>query len=425
MEIYDAIFSAILNILGLYVNVRVMKLFLRHKPIQHKALYLVYALVWIGNWTIYYRLQTILLTSLSMYIGLWLIAVLLYEGSMVRKAAVAAASLAINIVCEDLVWRILNSSWLQIKSAAIGSICSVFVELMLLVLIERNFKSDKNSRMPAGSYLNMILLSLGTIVVSEILLNGDATEPAQMIGLSILCLMNLTTYYLYERVADAYRENAEHAAMRQQIAMYSNQFAVIRQSQEQVRSIRHDIKNHLLLLGMYLQNHKYDQAETYLQEMQQKITFDKEYAKTGNLEVDSILNYKLNQIHALGTELNVQINVPDHTLIPAIDLNTILGNLLDNAAEALQHVEKRTLQVIMNYSKGVLYIGIYNSFDGIVKKHGNQFLSLKSDQNEHGIGLHNVEQIVEKYDGTLSIDHSTDMFKVDLLLYISLKHSIT
>ena len=423
MELYDALFSAILNILGLYVNVRVMKLFLRHKPIRHKALYLVYALVWIGNWTIYYRLQIIPLTSLSMYIGLWLIAVLLYEGSMVRKAAVAAASLAINIVCEDLVWRVLNSSWIQIKSAAIGSICSVFVELMLLVLIERNFKLDKNSRMPAGSYLNMILLSLGTIVVSEIILNGDATEPTQMIGLSILCLMNLTTYYLYERVADAYRENAERAAMRQQIAMYSNQFAVIRQSQEQIRSMRHDIKNHLLLLGMYLQNHKYDQAETYLQEMQQKITFDKEYAKTGNLEVDSILNYKLNQIHALGTELNVKINVPDWTLIPAMDLNTILGNLLDNAAEALRHVERRSLQVIMNYTKGVLYIGIYNSFDGIVQKHGDQFLSLKSDQNEHGIGLHNVEQIVEKYDGTLSIDHSTDMFKVDLLLYIKLTNT--
>lgn len=417
MEMYDAIFSAILNILGLYVNVRVIKLFLRHKEIHHKALYLIYALVWIGNWAIYYRLQIIILTSLSMYIGLFLIAVLLYEGSIIQKATVAAASLALNIICENLVWRILNSSWLQIRSAAIGSICSVFAELMLLVLIERAFKFDRNSRMPSGSYLNMILLSLGTIVVSEIILNGDAIEPAQMIGLSILCLMNLTTYYLYERVADAYRANAERAAMKQQIEMYSNQFAIIRQTQEQIRSMRHDIKNHILLLEMYLQNQKYDQAETYLQEMQQKITFCKEYAKTGNLEVDSILNYKLNQIHALGTELNVQINVPDWTLIPAIDLNTILCNLLDNAAEALQHVEKRTLQVIMNYSKGVLYIGIYNSFDGIVKKHGDQFLSLKSNQSEHGIGLHNVEQIIEKYDGTLSIDHSSDIFKVDLLLY--------
>ena len=417
MEIYDAIFSAILNILGLYVNVRIMKLFLQRKTIQHKALYLVYALVWICNWDIYYQLQTIILTSLSMYIGLCLIAVLLYEGSMISKAAVAAASLAINIICEDLVWRILNSSRLQIESAAIGSICSVFIELMLLVLIERAFKLDKNSRMPSGSYLNMILLSLGTIVVSEIILNGKATEPAHMIGLSILCLMNLTTYYLYERVTDAYRENTERTAMKQQIEMYSNQFTIIQQSQEHIRSMRHDIKNHLLLLRIYLQNQKYDQAETYLQEMQQKITFDREYAKTGNLEVDSILNYKLTHIHAIGTELNIKINIPDWTLIPAMDLNTILGNLLDNADEALQHVEKRILQVIINYNKGVLYIGIYNSFDGIVKKHKNQFLSLKSEQREHGIGLSNVEQIVKKYGGTLSIDYSTEMFKVDILLY--------
>ena len=33
------------------------------------------------------------------------------------------------------------------------------------------------------------------------------------------------------------------------------------------------------------------------------------------------------------------------------------------------------------------------------------------------MGLSNVEQIVKKYGGTLSIDYSTEMFKVDILLY--------
>ena len=97
----------------------------------------------------------------------------------------------------------------------------------------------------------------------------------------------------------------------------------------------------------------------------------------------------------------------------------ILGNLLDNALEALERAEHRYLYVEMHYDRGILIIHIENSFDGKVKKRGDTYLTRKDKKDFHGIGMKNIEEIVKKYDGEQEITVSGKRFKTNILLYVS------
>lgn len=99
-------------------------------------------------------------------------------------------------------------------------------------------------------------------------------------------------------------------------------------------------------------------------------------------------------------------------------MSIILGNLLDNAADALAKVDKKILDIKIKYERGILYISIYNSYNGkiIVDKRG-KLLTGKLEKENHGLGLESVERIVKKYNGISKISYEEHIFKIDIMLY--------
>ena len=85
MECYEALFSAVFNILSLYVNIRVIKLFLHPRHMNAAIKCFIYALVWFINWYVYYMFHILDLTTTSLFFGLLFIAYFLFEGGRIKK----------------------------------------------------------------------------------------------------------------------------------------------------------------------------------------------------------------------------------------------------------------------------------------------------------------------------------------------------
>lgn len=66
----------------------------------------------------------------------------------------------------------------------------------------------------------------------------------------------------------------------------------------------------------------------------------------------------------------------------------------------------------------MLYISVYNSYNGNVKKEGNKLLTTKVKKEEHGIGMTCIQSIVDKYHGEMTIQTAEDMFKTDIIMYV-------
>ncbi|MCM1256687.1 MAG: GHKL domain-containing protein [Roseburia sp.] len=419
MSWMEIMFNAVSNILNIYIDFRVMKLFLSKKKVNVILQTIIYIMVWLINCIIYLFLGNMYLVTGSLTLLLLITAFLLYDGSMIRKLTAVISAIALGILFEEIVWRIFVWLGESNPNGATGSLLSSFLYIIFVFLIEHFFCVDKMDYISKSSYFNIILILGGSVVLVEILASFDYKSELTLIGLSAICLINVSTFYLYDKVNDVYRETLDSKVMEERIAMHENQSALMKQSQENIRSLWHDMKNHLLLLETYISQAEYEKASQYIKNIQDYMYVPGQHVNSGNYEVDAILNYRLDKAEKMGCQIKTKLKVPDCSFMSDFDLNMILGNLLDNALEALEHTKNKYLSVELKYEKGILVIRICNSYDGTLQQNGREFVTRKQDRKNHGLGLRNVEQIVKKYNGEQMIQTEDAIFKTSVILYVT------
>ena len=233
-----------------------------------------------------------------------------------------------------------------------------------------------------------------------------------------ILLINLLIFYLYDALIETYERLQESMFFERQVASYSHQLGVMMKGEEKMSLLRHDMRHHLNELCAMARQNRGTEIEEYISHMKLFIENDREYCRSGNKEVDSLFNYLLNGAQDVLNEVSYQINIPKELGIKPFDLNAILGNLLENAIHAAQSSEEKWLNVEAGYHKGMLFICVQNSYQGKLEKDGSGFLSTKADKENHGIGLRSVKRVVDTYQGTMEIEHSENIFKVKIMLYV-------
>ncbi|MBQ3544214.1 MAG: GHKL domain-containing protein [Lachnospiraceae bacterium] len=419
MKGFEIVADIVFYILSIYVDIRYIKLFLRPKGNSSVNTKLLCAVGFIVNWFVYQWIPITFLLTLSAFGAVLFVAILEYKGNLFEKMLVVALKMAVGVAIEGVIWRLLV--WLNGENIneALGNLMSQLFLLIFVVTLEKCISKDKEMRLSWGSYINMLLVSIGGATLSEILIDtvGIANKLA-MLGLCIICVMNIGTYYMYEKVSEAYQEKMQKAVLENQIVMYQNQFEIIHEARQDIKQLRHDMKNHFLLIEGYLKKGKYAEAQEYIGQLAEKTASSKEYVNTGNDELDSILNYKLGRANNLNCKLDVKVEVPRERFMSDFDLNMLLSNLMDNALEAIEKAEERVLTVRIKYIKRMLYMSVYNSYNGDVKREGNKLLTTKAKKEEHGIGMTSIQHIVDKYQGEMTIKTAEDMFKTDIIMYV-------
>ncbi|MBQ6995161.1 MAG: GHKL domain-containing protein [Lachnospiraceae bacterium] len=419
MNEFELFADMIFYILGVYVDIRYIKLFLKPKGNSSVNTKLLCAVGFAVNWFIYQLIPITFLLTFSAFGAVLLFAILECKGNILEKMLIVALKMAVGAAIEGGVWRLLVWFNGENVNEALGNMMSQLLLLIVVVTLERCISKEKDIRLSWGSYVNMLLVSIGGVILSNILTDtvGISNKLATL-GLCIICIMNIGTYYMYEKVSEAYQEKMQKTVLEKQVAMYQNQFEIIHEARQDMKQLRHDMKNHFLLVEGYLEKGKYAEAQEYIGQLAEKTASVKEYVNTGNDELDSILNYKLGRADNLNSKVDVTIEVPRERFMSDFDLNMLLSNLMDNALEAIEKTEERILTVRIKYIKRMLYISVYNSYNGNMKKEGNKLLTTKSKEEEHGIGMTSIQRIVDKYQGEMTIQTSEDMFKTDIIMYV-------
>lgn len=183
-----------------------------------------------------------------------------------------------------------------------------------------------------------------------------------------------------------------------------------------MRGWRHDYHNHIQTLLALCGDE--ERTREYLWKLNDDLTTVDTVIKTGNVMIDAILNSKISLMKSKGIEASAKAIVPEKLSVSEIDLCTIIGNLLDNAMEAVlrqNEGSERFVRIFIGILKEQLYISVYNSISGELKKNRNQYLSTKSGNN-HGFGLGRVDYIVEKYKGFVNRQNEEGVFATEILL---------
>ena len=124
-------------------------------------------------------------------------------------------------------------------------------------------------------------------------------------------IINISVFYLYNVLLENYIHLRDYDIYKQQIYAYQNQLDVIMESQNRIRALRHDMKNHILALQVLVQKKEVEEADNYLDSMQHFMKNPQEYVATGNDTIDSLLNYKIQKAKDVLNLVETKISIPE------------------------------------------------------------------------------------------------------------------
>ena len=111
---------------------------------------------------------------------------------------------------------------------------------------------------------------------------------------AVACAVTALTACLGSRLelaADMVRLSRERELLKQQNRAYRAEFDRLRQSERQIRALRHDLNNHLAVLETYAARGQTEKLERYLGRLGRQLARPG-FVSTGNPEIDGILNDK-------------------------------------------------------------------------------------------------------------------------------------
>ena len=240
-----------------------------------------------------------------------------------------------------------------------------------------------------------------------------------LLGVVLILLINFTTFYLYDVISASIVDKMDKILLGQQNKYYQKQFELMETSLKTTKAMRHDLRNHLSVIYALIDKGERDAALKHLAKMTDVYDDKKQYACSENIDIDSILNFKIQEAERQNIKVALDLSVPAKMSIASFDLAIILGNLLDNAIEAVAELEKeRQIKTNINYDKGRIIILVENPYQGERVKDGNRYLSTNKELSQHGLGLENVKSVLQKYDGSMDINQRSNIFSVSLLLFV-------
>ena len=223
---------------------------------------------------------------------------------------------------------------------------------------------------------------------------------------------------IWEKDFELTKYVAENVDLKQQMEEIQHDYELqkdmadeIMKMREQSRALKHDMKNHTLVILSYLEKNQIEEAKQYTSEILDKLNAMYTYISVGNSLLNFIINSKLSKAKELGLEIKAEIENLSFSYVDSIDFSSLLGNILDNAMEAAVNSESKKLGVIIAHKKGFDTIAVKNSIDWSVLDSNPELRTSKTEPG-HGLGVRQIRAIVEKYGGELDIYEEQGMFCV-------------
>lgn len=357
--------------------------------------------------------------SVGVFIGLLCLLLLFFKGKKIElvSAAVLFGSILISIqfFTEDLgkvIWMYHQDMSLKAQDTLRTITLILRIPIWGVIWHFTRTWIQKVHILSSKMWVIIDLLALSPLASLIMLLNFIPDRQSYYVyPIAFICLLTgIACLYMTSYAVDRFQADMEIQTLKYQQSYYKE----MDKSQQQIRKLRHDMRNHLSVASLFLKQQEYDRASQYLEDLAGK-TVSELRPYCANSIVNSVLNSKYHEAVSKEISCFFHIDIDELTGIDNISLCSLFANTLDNAIEAAQAVSperKPSITLKARCHKGFFSFEIVNSKQNDVTIDKGRFLTSKKDQVSHGFGLLNVSDIVEKYDGNLDITYSADTFTV-------------
>lgn len=289
------------------------------------------------------------------------------------------------------------------------------IATMFFYLLSRK-KRDTEKRDIQGQLLVIPALSavLLVIVTEDQFAREQINVWMEVMLILFILIINAVLYVLFRRQEVYFREEEMIRNQLKELEYESAHYRELEQHQQEIRRIRHDIKNELSGIYGYLENGEVGEGKKEIETLLQQMTAAEQKIFTANAVVNGILNLKLQKMEMAQIEYEFDIHIPEQLKIQGTDLGVLLGNLPDNAIEACQEFQgEKKIRLLIEYQNSGVVIHCENPCN----EDTETLQTKKKDKINHGFGMGSIAQIVKKYDGFWEYQMKSGLFKVTVNLW--------
>ncbi len=358
----------------------------------------------------------------------------IFQGKLYRILANALLAYIVVFLLDGIavaaVTMIYNSTLWKLDDSIFNNLIINSINLPtigLLVVIIRHIRKSKITMHISKRIYALLITGAGTgsfvlcgLMVRQLNGTSDLARRIIIIVLIVVVIAYCAACVMMIAISES-RDNYRTLSLINQSVIEAQQkyYMLVNEKQQEIRSIRHDIKNHIACINTLYRSGKYTELEGYLEQMEDEISSSRELFSTGNDIVDAILNDAYGKYKKERIEIDLTGGFPEVLHINSLDLCVIIANTVSNAVEAILRMKRpeeevSRIEIKITSFKEDIYIDVSNPVDHEIIIKSGEFVTSKEDKTLHGFGIRNVRQRVEKYHGTVNYRYENGYFFAEI-----------
>lgn len=294
-----------------------------------------------------------------------------------------------------------------------------------IIIIRRKIGKKSIEVLCDTDWLKILVFPIFTIIIITSMLsffkNVETSDQIMLVFVGAFGMigMNIVVFYLINDIVERETKLYEHKIFRLQVKRQSEMYQAISENFDRQKKRTHEYKNQIDCMEQLLNRKQYAKLEDYVKVVHSKLDKELDAIDTNNIIVNAILNTKYQEADRNGIVFVLRVNDLSGMWIKDEDIVTILSNLLDNAIEACKKCDngKRILKLKFVHEDGMIKIGVKNTFSNPIVYENGEIKSTKLVQTEeHGVGIKNIIEVIEKYGGSYIIKDDNYEFYFSIII---------
>lgn len=359
-----------------------------------------------------------------------ILAIVCYEGSLFTKVFALFVETIISGISEVVVMHVMAVVFNCPVTAIVTEPSYRFIGILLskstTLAVCNGIRVKRRMRQSALNNTYWILYTLLVSIVGMVsffifrigyefnntFYNSFATMSA--VGMTFCTVLVLC---LYEKQAEQSAQLRMREQYERHLKSQVKHLDEILLKQEELRRVRHDMSNQLVAIQGYFHEGDTAGGEAYVTSLLQNLQTPSARIKTGNSALDAILSTKKALAESKGIIVDMEVQISDQLPLEPVDVCVIFGNALDNAIEACDRITEgeKKISLVLVQRAGKLFCHLINTAPMNPCKDFS--ITSKADKENHGFGLVNLKESLEKYDSEPVIDYKDELFSIKFVVY--------
>lgn len=364
-------------------------------------------------------------------ISLSVLMYLIFKISIYKSIILVLLFQGLNVLCDCITLLMLEKLFpqfsveimLQTKGYDLISIISKIILLFSILIIRRKLGNKTDDVMTDAEWMGLLIIPIITIssIVALVLryniVSGVVQDDLLLYIAVGMAIMNFTVFFLLESVFKRERIIRENQVMNEKMKKETEMYYSISDNLDSQRKMTHEFKNHISCITELVRNKCYSELTDYVRNLDDIFGENMDIVDTNNVIINAIINTKYREAIEKGIVVILKVGDLSELKLEDLDAVTILANLLSNAIEACAECEDKVLKLKFEIENNETIISVKNTMSKNPKYVHDKFITLKQQDSEnHGFGIKNIIETVEKYNGKYMIDYDENIFTFSIII---------